>query len=329
MYVDETASDGDILAEVVRDNFTRRHLSSSQKAAVMFKMGVMSEAYAKRDESNARVKQEVAQLLASQHGVNTDYVYKVKAIAKAGSSKASAEKRKLSHELIDQIASGEISVMAAYAKINAAPTGTGNEGNTDSTDNPDAVKDGLGAVVPSDWSAQFKIRAKFAEAAKALSALRKLATEINTSEGGQFMQEGENLKNLNGHIANVSKAFRLVEPHAICPHCGGTGKDEEGTKTCPVCGGYGMVTKTSYDHFQKHGIPTAGVETPVTEETTEAQPEDQPTTTPTAEPTTEAKPTGKKRGGGKKKKTEETTEAQPEAQPATTEATQPTDPDVV
>lgn len=272
-------NDASILQTVLIDNFTRRHMSASQKAAVLVKAGILGGAYQRKEELGAQGKKvagDIAMLIASQHNVNHDYIYKVKTIAKT---------KDVGRKLIEAIASGEMSVMQAWAQIQKIGDGTPKEGDDSGETPADAVLDGTKKPVGDEWKDTFKVREKFAAVAKLLRDARKLCDEIAASEGGQLLADGNNLKEAKAGIGQTAKALRNCEPHIVCAHCDGSGKHpEKGDKhLCPVCAGLGFLTEPQHERFVKHGVME---ETP----------------TETAEPATETKTDAKPEGKGKKGK---------------------------
>lgn len=275
-------NDAAILGDVLRENFTRRNMTQSQKAAVIVKAGILGSVYQKKEELGAQGKKvagDIAALVAAQHGVNSDYIYKVKAVAKD---------KKLGKELLNAIARGEKSVMEAYKQINEVPAG---EGNPQASE--DDVLDGRKVSVPAEFRGVFAVREKFAALAKVLREARKLCDEIAAHEGGVLLAEGNNLKEAKAGIGATAKALRNCEPHAVCPHCEGSGKHEDGV--CTVCAGVGFLTEPQFDNFEKHGAPKIEV----------------PTEAPAAE-----KPKGKQRKPKADKPAEAPAAEQPAEQPA-------------
>lgn len=243
-------NDAAILQTVLLDNFTRRHMSSSQKAAVLVKAGILGGAYQRKaelGEQGKKVAGDIAEMIAAQHGVNHDYIYKVKAIAKT---------KNVGKSLLEAIASGEKSVMAAYAEIKKLEEGQGKEGDDEGKPADGATLDGMKKAVSEEWAPTFAVREKFAAVAKLIRDARKLCDEIAASEGGQLLADGNNLKEAKAGLGTTAKALRNCEPHVVCPHCDGTGKHpEKGDKhLCPVCAGIGFLTEPQHERFLKHGV---------------------------------------------------------------------------
>ncbi len=297
VYIEETSdNDSSILDTVLIDNLNRRHLSSSQKAAVLVKAGILGGAYLNKDklnETGKRVAGDIAEMIAAQHGVNHDYIYKVKAISKTA---------KIGKKLLDEIASGEKSVMQAYAEIKKLTEGKPKEGDDNNPTPEDAILDGTKKPVAEEWKETFAVREKFAVLAKLIRDARAACKEIAATAGGQLLAEGNNLKEVLANFGDAAKSLRNVEPHVVCPHCDGTGKHpEKGDKfNCPVCAGLAFLTEPQHERYLKHGVA---------EETAEegAAEGEAAKTEPTAAP---AAPKGK----GKKTK--------PEAAPAEATATE-------
>lgn len=260
VYTQEPSdNDAEILQGVLSGNFTRRHLSSSQKAAVIVKAGILSGAYQKKKELGAageRVAGDVVELIASQNGVNCDYIYKVKAIAKTA---------KVGKGLLEEIASGAKSVMAAYAEIKAIGDGTPKEGDAGAVGDADAVLDGLKKPVAEEMKDTFRAREKFAAVEKLLRDARAALKEIAAGAGGELLADGNNLKEATQGISQTAKAIKNTKPHVVCPHCDGTGVHPEkgGKHSCPVCGGLAYLTEPQHDSFLKNGVmeETEGDET--------------------------------------------------------------------
>lgn len=252
VYYDEEKDEAELLQGILADNLARRHLTASQKAAVLVKADILSSALAKKkglEEIGKKVKGDIAKLLAEQHGVNVDYVYKTKKIKAAKGGK----------ELLELIASGDLTVMAAYKQIQDAanPAGGaagGADGGTDDT-GVTAIKDGNGNVVPSDFAEIFEVRALYASAAKLLRDAKKVVADIATRLGGAFMAEGNSVKDFNAGIHTAARILLDTEPHCVCPHCEGSGKDPaHPKKACPVCGEVTVVTKPTATFYAKNGV---------------------------------------------------------------------------
>jgi hypothetical protein len=307
VYVEEASdNDASILDTVLIDNLNRRHLSSSQKAAVLVKAGILGGAYQRKEElgeAGKRVAGDIAEMIAAQHGVNHDYIYKVKAISKTA---------KIGKGLLEQIASGDLSVMAAYAKIKEVPSGEAKEGDNNGTD-ADAILDGTKKPVAEEWKETFAVREKFAALAKLIRDARAACKEIAAAPGGQLLAEGNNLKEVLANFGDAAKSLRNVEPHVVCPHCDGTGKHpEKGDKfNCPVCGGLAFLTEPQHERFLKHGVMEEGEAT--AEGTAEGQ------TAPAEAPAAPAAPKGKK----SKAKPEAAAPAEATSEAAPAEATAP------
>jgi hypothetical protein len=259
-YLDlpEEMDDAAILAAVLVDNFARRQLNSSQKAAVIIKADMLAGAYAKRDElkeQGKKLKGELAILLAKQTGTNHDYIYKLKKVRAKG---------KAGEALLDQIIAGEMNVMEAFRKIDDgaakdAAEGAAKDAAEGAAKDADAaegeVKDGLGAAVPEEWKEVFAVRAAVAAAGKLFSEVKKAVKEATAGKGGDYLKEDE--KAVNAAFSKLGGIIKDNLPYAVCPHCDGAKKEPGKKKPCPVCLGVGYLNKPRYDRYQKFGAEMA------------------------------------------------------------------------
>ncbi len=254
VYVEESSANASLILQgVFRDNFVRRQMSSSQKAAVVVKAGIMSAVYGKKAELGAEGKKiagEFADFVAKQIGTNSDYIYKLRAIVKANA-------KGLGRVMLEKVANGEISVMEAHKEANKVPAGDGKPGdvNNGGQASPDAVLDGKKNEVPEDFKPIFQVGGIYAAAAALLTDLKKKVTEIAAHAGGKMLAEGNNVKEVNALIGNIAKALKATKPYIVCPHCEGDGKHpEKPGVVCPCCFGVTTVTQAQAESFEKHGV---------------------------------------------------------------------------
>lgn len=247
-YEQIQGDDPALLESVMMDNFARRNLSSSQKAAVIVKAGIVSDAYAKRKdikESGARVAGEMAEILAAQSGTNKLYVYKCRLLR---------EKKQLN--LLDQVAAGELTVMNAIKKMNDIEAGTPEGGEVLAEGD---VTDMLGKKVPDAFKDFFKDADDFKAITAHLRDAKKGLTDLAARTSGVALAERTN--EVNTMFAGLARLIRDTQPHAVCPHCDGKGI-EPGSRgkekpACIVCKGHTFLAKTTYDRFMKDGPPNA------------------------------------------------------------------------
>ena len=253
VYKECKLDDPSILEETVKDNFTRRQMSSSQKAAVAVKAEILSTAYGRKKEmgdEGKRVKGDIAELVAQQAGTNHVYIYKVKKLKQLGRN-----------DLIESIIKGELTVMQAMKAVAEVGDGEGNEG--DNKPAPDAILDGLKQEVSAEFKEIFETRGGFKLAVKALKEAKDQCNILIASAGGTILAERQ--QEANRLLSDLGRLIRDSEPHAVCPHCDGLGHEPGKKKEiCRVCKGATFVSKPQYDRYAKDGVEEPVAEAPKT-----------------------------------------------------------------
>lgn len=240
--------------DFVRDlNLSRRMLSSSQKAAIAYKSGLMFKRYAKHEglledaEETEQTAGDFATKVADTAGTNRQYVFDVAKIASVVTNL----------DLIDRMAEGELNIPQAK-KIAArraedlpdVPPPGGDSSTEDTGDGtpPAAVNhpeifDGLKKVVAPEHQPIFLVRDTVKEIKKKIKHLIADVINVSDSTGGDYFSKSEMKSALDG----VTKSLNLHQPHVICPNCNGTGKGENGRGKCKSCGGKMFMDKLSYN----------------------------------------------------------------------------------
>jgi hypothetical protein len=229
-----------LLEEVWRDNFTRRNLSSSQKAAAIIRADALSELMAKKKElgeAGQKIRGDMAAYLAKLTGTNHVYVYKCKQLQNGG---------KVGRGLLAQVAAGDITVMKAIEKLQAEQGAeAGDQGDKAASGE---IADGLGNKVPEEHKAIFQDKEEWDTAAKLMRELKRTLEGLGAKRGGVAL--ADRMAEVNTGISGLARVIRDVKPYVVCPHC--DGKGHEGGKkkeTCPICKGAGFLSKTAYTRF--------------------------------------------------------------------------------
>jgi ParB-like chromosome segregation protein Spo0J len=226
-------TDLEILDYVMARNKERRHLSSSQRAAIAVLAGTLQESYRAKAQAGMRTTDnparmvpaevdlpasdiglagDVAARVASMHGTNRAYIFKGVAV------------HEVRPDLILEVRDGTKSVEAAYAEAFPAPAGP-------------EVRDVLGRLVPPALADAFRDRERFVRAQRLARELAAEVSALATGAGGAYFQPEAAF--CREALDQVSAGLRRHAPHsASCPRCGGGRVD-----TCDLCGGRGWVDR--------------------------------------------------------------------------------------
>jgi hypothetical protein len=229
-------TDLEILDYVMARNKERRHLSSSQRAAIAVLAGTLQESYRAKAAAGMRTTDnparmvpaeadlpasdiglagDVAARVASMHGTNRAYIFKGVAI------------HEVRPDLILEVRDGTKSVEAAYAEAFPAPAGP-------------EVRDVLGRLVPPALADAFRDRERFVRAQRLARELAAEVSALATGAGGAYFQPEAAF--CREALDQVSAGLRRYAPHsASCPRCEGRRVD-----TCDLCGGRGWVDRVRW-----------------------------------------------------------------------------------
>jgi len=231
--------------EHVRATHNRRHLSSSQKAAVAVKAGAMLRRLEAKDkgEDPAELKAEeagrLAERVAATAGTNRQYVYDMAAMIQTAP------------DLVDQVVQGTITVPQAKAALKRREDGKPDFPSADErpaevpvTTKPVEVYDALRRRVHPDFAETFGARKESDRIEKELGKLLKDAQAVADGPGGRLMV----FSKIKADIGNARKHLRFHKPHCVCPSCAGTGDSltDPGQK-CGTCEGRRYIDKLQYD----------------------------------------------------------------------------------
>jgi hypothetical protein len=234
-------TDLEILDYCMARNKERRHLSSSQKAAIAVLAGDlqlryrakaqagmrttsnqarMAQAEVELPASDVELAGDVAAKVAEMHGTNRAYIFKMVAVHERDPDKTL------------EVRDGNKSVEAAYAEMMPSPELA-------------LLFDALGKMVPADREDVFADRGRFTQAQR---LARELLTEVDylaTAPGGAYFQT--EAAACRAAIDQVLASLRQHTPHSsVCPRCLGLGKlkglGKKGKKlACDLCDGHGWV----------------------------------------------------------------------------------------
>lgn len=229
-------------------NFARRHMSSSQRAAVIIRERLAQAKYLKKDglsvEGVYQGKEEslnqFAERLGKESGTNRQYIYNCARIAE------------IDPKFLDHVVSGDKVVndvlKAALRKqqgLDPWPTASeegGAESSESSNQEESPVKDGLKRVVDPKHAKFFLVRDKVRDAVKALKKAQAEVEAIAAGDGGDHFDG----PGMSQSISSVVRDLVNSQPHVLCPKCSGTGKEVResgGQKKCSICGGAGFISK--------------------------------------------------------------------------------------
>lgn len=277
-------SELEMLAYTLKKGRDRRHLNSSQRAAISVKAGALADKYDKKrvlSGSGATPDGDLAEKVALEAGTNRSYVFEAQKLALEAP------------DLLDQVAEGVLNIPQAKAELNrrkaavkarpdqpVPPDGAADGEPARAPDQPadqplPVVFDGLKNEVGPDWMHVFVCRDDFKKVLPKLTELKAMLEDLAAGDGGKFLDLTAclaQLKTLRGHVTKEM-------PHAICPACLGT-KKEPGSKkkTCKSCGGHGYVSKTVYDAVLKvtGATPTAAADGAATADEPAGEPAPEP-----------------------------------------------------
>lgn len=237
-------------AYVHEKNFSRRHMSSSQRAAVIIRERLAQSRYLKKDglpsEGVYQGKEEslnqFAERIGKESGTNRQYIYQCARIAE------------IDPKLLDHVVSGDKVVndvlKAALRKqqgLDPWPTPSEDEPTSAAGEGEEPqAKDGLKRAVDPKFSKYFFVRDRVRDAVKALKKAQADVEAIAAGDGGDHFDG----LGMSQSIGSVVRDLANSQPHTVCPRCSGTGKEskEDGsTKKCSICSGAKFISKAIYN----------------------------------------------------------------------------------
>lgn len=249
-------------------NRDRRHLKSSQKAAITV---LLDNRLGKLSKRSGEEEGDHAERLAVRSGTNRAYIFDCRTLA------AEAE------DLLEKVKDGEFSIPEAMTKLRvrkiteeAPDLGQAvNEGRMTIREAeeeierrkgwkergeepppieigqptpppPPVIKDGLGNVVEGEEAlvSLFADRERFHSVIKQLRTARAAAVELASGDSGSHIHGQELRAAMSAAIREVSNSI----PYVVCPTCKGNGKKPGGRKACEACGGTRFLDKLQYTH---------------------------------------------------------------------------------
>lgn len=217
-------------------NDLRRHLSTSQRAVVAFKMTKLAADNGDPKCANLRKSQaEAAEVL----GVS-------------GRSVVSASKvvQNAAAPIIKAVEAGEVKVSDAAAianlpkaeqtaALNAVRSGeasTLREAAASGEPESVTIEDSVGQVVPAKLEGVFSDK-QFDKQQRALGAVKSWAKKLGDTPAASYLH----LQSFVAAITELQKQLKFESPYAVCPYC------QAKKPKCEACKGRGFVTKPIYD----------------------------------------------------------------------------------
>lgn len=245
----DSLTEEEVLEYVLSKNFTRRHMTSSQRAAVAADAGtLLAEMENRRGMEEA--KQAGKTVTEDEFGVLIDGVAVITegrtveiVAARAGTNKQylydAATIKEGSRELLDRVKAGELTIPQAKKILNA-PAKT----DKPSTEDGQVIKDGKNKIVPRDLAEVFSQCGQFDHLVKEIREAAQSLKVLGEKDAAAFLW----LSEVRGHLKQAAEAVRAAKPHAICKRCGGDKKTRSicfGERIdCPACKGNGWVPKS-------------------------------------------------------------------------------------
>lgn len=227
--------DLEILDYVVARNKERRHLRSSQRAAIAILAGTLQSRYLRKASRNrsrpapsvdreilaaeGELEGDQARKVAGQHGTNRAYIFKAAKIAEEAP------------ELLKKVRDGDLSVEVAYAQLPSEVAKLA-----------EAAEDGglldeVGLPVPTELVPAFLARHDFAQAQTQLDGVARLIKNIARGPGGAYLARV--LESVRGSLLSALSTVKFHAPHAaVCPTCL---NKAPALLACAMCEGRGWV----------------------------------------------------------------------------------------
>jgi rubrerythrin len=245
----------ELLQAVCGKNFARRHLNSSQKAAIAVRADKLNQSWSTKGELEL-----TAQQIADATGTNRDYVFKARKIYEVNPN------------LLDFAISGKMTVDAIMKLIKKA-TASNVDLTKKKTGELDSVLEAINSTLPTTEGESvtevepivdgfgkevdgplYDVFANFAkESQEKIDEINALSRKIfGTKETTGLLQstgfEWCDEKEIRSAIDKLKQAIRGGRPHVPCPYCSGSGKNiRKPSQPCPVCEESGFVPEYVID----------------------------------------------------------------------------------
>lgn len=217
-------------------NLQRRHLTSSQRAAIAVLHGDMAgkydETYACDYGSDVTLEQ-----IAKEAGTSRTYL--------SSCVKLFREKP----ELLYEVAAGHKKIPQALKELRQddAP----DEPAEPKDETPPEILDGLKQPVPPEFAAIFATRDEFRAASRQLKGIANAVEGLAEGPGGKHVP----IQLIVKDFKNLSRAIMDSAPHVICPHCSGTGNagdPDHPKKKCGACKGTAYLDRLQWKMVPDH-----------------------------------------------------------------------------
>ncbi len=239
----------EMIDEVFRRNFLRRHLTSSQRAMAVVEFekrrgeARVTAGRPKSDDTSATTQE-----MADMSGTNRTYISQARKVADA------------SPKLADKVASGEITLPEAVEKIEAdsskgkgKPKKVSRKSSTDGDDSAKSTgdriwKDALGHEIPESMHEFFDEDELFDKLRSLSKQMVEVANQIADKPCGAMFDKSIVIV----EAQNIAGEADKRRPYTICPSCKGR---KEG---CPKCRKLGILNKQQFNMLpaeerKKHG----------------------------------------------------------------------------
>ena len=240
-------------------NMIRRHLSSSQKAAICVRAGALTSEI--ESGSGTKAKKSV-EIVAEKYGTNRKYVQEAQKILEYD--------KKHNSKFLDKITNGKMTIPQVLKamekkvaeqggkKSKKAPSMNGigeffdeeaetleaaadaPEGSQEESSEPEPLVDGLKQPVPQKLQHVFEQVAEYDSAIYTAGLVKSMAQAIADGPASTFLR----MPVIESHVADLKRALRYSKPFTTCPYCHGDGCK---TPNDGPCQGSGWISKTVYD----------------------------------------------------------------------------------
>lgn len=226
-------TEAEAVAHAVGLNMHRRHLSSSQRAALSVVLKLDEQAQAIHPDAGV---EEIARML----GTNRE------------SLRVARKLRDEDSELLQQVIAGSIKLHDAakilerrqderVGKQRNEAGGDGGAADNNGQPRPERVPpvptDELGNPLPGHLVGVFAIRPDFEKLAMLIADAEKGVKRLSGSLAGEFLERG--MDGLTATLRGAKKDVMAAAPHCVCPGCMGDG--------CEQCRQIGWLSRSVYD----------------------------------------------------------------------------------
>jgi len=230
----DTLEESQVVQRCAAINLSRRHLTSSQKAAIAVQLGMLDteiERNATTEPEEGEKPRDAGAAVARQVGTNKGYVWTAKDL------------RENAPELLPQVASGKMTIPQAKRILNEP-----DEPASKSRVRGPTVADKNGKPVPPALVGTFVKRESFGSAINLVGQVRKTINRIiedTDDDLTPFLSVGD----IEGCLNDLRRLLKAGMPHAICPRCKASGTRKQ--HDCEACNGAGWVPKHLWDQIEK------------------------------------------------------------------------------